>query len=95
VLFSRSKYACQALFAERSRRSWTAVLIGGSKNWLMAKVFAGGGSVLLLGLASLYYVDITVPASGILKAAVVAKTSLLFFGFSVISGAGCVALEEE
>jgi hypothetical protein len=71
-------------------------LIGGTKNWLMAKIFAGGGSVLLLGLASLYYVDITAPASGeILKVAVIAKTSLLFFGFSVISGAGCVALEEE
>ena len=70
-------------------------LIGGSKKWLIAKVFAGGGSVLLLGLASLYYVDVAVPTPGVtLNASVVAKASLLFFAFSVVSGAGCVALEE-
>jgi hypothetical protein len=70
-------------------------LIGGSKDSLILKFVAGGGSVLLLGLTSLYYVDITLPAPGeILNAAVISWTSLAIFGLSVIAGAGCVALEE-
>ena len=70
-------------------------LIGSGKDWLRAKMFAGGGSVIMLILVTLYFTDITsTPAGQSLNSSVIASYSKWFFLFSVLAGAGCVALEE-
>ena len=70
-------------------------LIGSGKDWMVAKIFAGGGAVIVLGLASLYFADIAAAhVSQQLNPGVIAGSSQLFFLFAVLAGAGCIALEE-
>jgi len=70
-------------------------LIGSGTDWFLAKILAGGGSVFVLGLASLYYADVSaVHSDAQLDLHVVVTSSAWFFRFAVAAGAACVAMEE-
>lgn len=70
-------------------------LIGSGSGHKIAKLFAGGGSVVVLCLASLHFADVaSLKNSPTFDADVVVVSSMWFFIFAIISGAGCISLGE-
>jgi hypothetical protein len=67
-------------------------LIASGKEWAIFKVFAGGGCVLALGLASLMFADVSFNASS--KPDVVYNASLWIFFTTLVSSGACKVLAE-
>lgn len=70
-------------------------LIGSGADRRLAKLFAGGGSIVVLCLASLHFADVAAArAAPTFDASVVVWSSQMLFAFAVLGGGGCVALAE-
>ena len=71
-------------------------LVASGGRYQIAKIIAGGGCVLVLAVASLWFADISAPtSSGALVDYVrVSNASTVVFMFTVISSASCVVLSE-
>lgn len=71
-------------------------LLASGRRYQIAKIIAGGGSVLLLAVASLWFADISTlaPATPLVNYARVSNASFVVFGLTVVSSACCVVLSE-
>jgi len=71
-------------------------LIGSSTSMKIPKIIAGGVSLVILALASLYFADVaaTYANNQTLDLSVISRMSLILFLTAVVSGGSCVALAE-
>lgn len=71
-------------------------LLGSSASMKVPKIIAGGFSVIVLGLASLYFADVAAAylSNQNINAHIVSNTSLTLLLSAIVTGGSCIALAE-
>ena len=84
------------LLAAGMTASAVGEIIGSGSNLLKLKIIAGGGCVIILMLAALYFAHVSAElnAGRTIQLSVVSNMSVLMFVFGIISSGSCIAIVE-